>query len=419
MAISIHHHVTLVLFLPLLTVADQTSNISLGTSLVASNESSPWQSPSGEFAFGFRRIQNQDVYLLAVWFNKIPDKTIVWYANGDSPTPRGSKIELTTDGQFKLTGPKGQEIWPESRVDGVAYAAMLDTGNFVLVSRDSSYVWESFKHPTNTILPTQLLGIGSKLFSQQTENNYSKGWFQLRLTTDGDLLLNPIALPTEFAYQSYYRTDTSDAVDEMNSGYQLVFNESGYINVLLRNRNVVTLTKKTAVTRTGEYYYRATLDSDGIFTQYAHPKTRTNGRWVHNWIPVWLVPDDICSDVNGDAGSGPCGFNSYCRLDENRRLICDCLPGFFLRDANNKFNGCKQDTSQSCDQQRNSKPEDLYEMKEISNTYWPLLQKKKKNTYWPSSANFAQLQPLSEDDCSTLCLHDCNCVVAVIKEGSC
>lgn len=394
----------LFLLLPFFIFA-QARNISLGSSLTASDDSSPWQSPSGEFAFGFRRIVNQDSFLLAIWFNKIPDKTIVWYANGDNPAPQGSKIELTTDGHFKLTGPRGQEIWPETTVDDVSYAAMLDTGNFVLANKDSTYVWESFRNPTNTILPTQVLGIGAKLSSQQTENNYSMGRFQLRLKTDGDLVLNPIALLTEFAYQPYFRSNTSGAADEMNSGYQLEFNQTGYLNVVLRNRNLIALTKKIAIP-SGEYYYRATLDSDGIFMQYAHPKTKKNGSWVHNWFPVWFVPQDVCSDINGDAGSGPCGFNSYCRLDENRRPICDCLPGFSLYDPNKKFHGCKQDTMQNCEP-ISSKPEDFYRMEELP------------NAYWPTSANYEQLQPLNEDDCSKSCLYDCNCVVAVIKEGSC
>ncbi|KAJ4711693.1 Receptor-like protein kinase [Melia azedarach] len=229
--------------------------------------------------------------------------------------------------------------------------------------------------------------------------------FQLRLKTDGDLVLNPIALLTEFAYQPYFRSNTSGAADEMNSGYQLEFNQTGYLNVVLRNRNLIALTKKIAIP-SGEYYYRATLDSDGIFMQYAHPKTKKNGSWVHNWFPVWFVPQDVCSDINGDAGSGPCGFNSYCRLDENRRPICDCLPGFSLYDPNKKFHGCKQDTMQNCEP-ISSKPEDFYRMEELP------------NAYWPTSANYEQLQPLNEDDCSKSCLYDCNCVVAVIKEGSC
>jgi hypothetical protein len=38
-----------------------------------------------------------------------------------------------------------------------ASASMLDTGNFVLYDSDNQTIWESFKNPTDTILPTQQL----------------------------------------------------------------------------------------------------------------------------------------------------------------------------------------------------------------------------------------------------------------------
>ncbi|PHU30127.1 G-type lectin S-receptor-like serine/threonine-protein kinase RLK1 [Capsicum chinense] len=73
----------------------EASNITLGSSVVASGNSSAWLSPSGDFASGFHQI----------WFDKIPNKTLVWYANGDEPAPEGSKLELKTDGQVVLENP--------------------------------------------------------------------------------------------------------------------------------------------------------------------------------------------------------------------------------------------------------------------------------------------------------------------------
>lgn len=217
-------------------------------------------------------------------------------------------------------------------------------------------------------------------------------------------MLNPISLPSSYPYDPYFSSNTSDVAEEMNTGYQLVFNESGYLNVVLRNGKLVTLTKKTIIPA-GEHYYHATLDSDGILTQYAHPKTLTNGRWVRNWFTVWSVPNDICFNVTGDLGGGPCGFNIYRRLDKNKRPICECLPGFSLFVPTNKFSGCKQLTTRNCEQ-RSTMSKELYEMKEVH------------NTFWPTSANYEQLLPISEDECSLSCLNDCNCVVAVISEGS-
>ena len=80
-------------------------------------------------------------YLLAIWFNKIPEKTIVWSANGDNLVPTGSKVELTEGGQLVLSDPTGTGIWKSELVGlGVVHAAMLDTGNFVLASQDGGYL---------------------------------------------------------------------------------------------------------------------------------------------------------------------------------------------------------------------------------------------------------------------------------------
>lgn len=146
---------------PYLVNARTDNRVALGSSLLASDNSSSWKSPSGDFAFGFRLLDNQNLFLLAIWFDKIPDKTIVWYANGDNPAPKGSKLKLTNDGQLTLNNPQGQVIWKADSVgNGVAYASMLDTGNFILANGESLYLWESFKHPSDTILPSQVLEAG-------------------------------------------------------------------------------------------------------------------------------------------------------------------------------------------------------------------------------------------------------------------
>ncbi|KAI9128611.1 hypothetical protein K1719_000094 [Acacia pycnantha] len=58
-------------------LAQTTSNITLGTSLTTGEDDSFRASPSGEFAFGFKQIE-EDGFLLATWFNSIPEETIVW-----------------------------------------------------------------------------------------------------------------------------------------------------------------------------------------------------------------------------------------------------------------------------------------------------------------------------------------------------
>ncbi|XP_050110372.1 G-type lectin S-receptor-like serine/threonine-protein kinase RLK1 [Malus sylvestris] len=165
----------LFVFFPFSAMAQTYRNMSLGSSLTAQNDNSAsWQSPSGEFAFGFRQIGN-DGFLLAIWFNKIPDKTVVWSANGNSLVAQGSKVELTADGHLLLNDIAiGNDTFVASVGTGiVANAAMLDTGNFVLAKAHSNGLWESFGHPTDTILPPQTINQGSRLYAPYTSTNLS------------------------------------------------------------------------------------------------------------------------------------------------------------------------------------------------------------------------------------------------------
>ncbi|KAJ4712678.1 Receptor-like protein kinase [Melia azedarach] len=382
----------LLILLPYLSAA----NIILGSSLSTTGDNTSWLSPSGDFAFGFRQLKNSDLFLLAIWFDKIPDRTIVWHANGDNPAPRGSTLELTAGG-LSLKDPRGQAIRSLRPPKNVSGAAMLDTGNFVLraTANNSDYVWQSFKNPTDTILPTQLLDLDSILASKLTETNFSKGRFELHFS-NGSLRLIPVAWPSQFLYRSYYSSNTYSP-NSSESGYQLVFNESTGVHIVKSNGQIAQLPQWDPLSPTDDYYYRATLDFDGVFILYAYPK---NSAAKQNWLPLRIVPGNICTDIFNDLGSGACGFNSYCSL-QNGRPYCDCPPGYVFVDPNNRFSGCKPNYWQGCRPDDESKDaEELYEIREFNSVNWPL-------------GDYERLAPYSRTQCEKSCLHDCSCAVAV------
>ncbi|XP_039052647.1 G-type lectin S-receptor-like serine/threonine-protein kinase LECRK4 [Hibiscus syriacus] len=402
----------LLLLLPVSAVA-QTNNgrVEVGASLTANNDASPWLSPSGDFAFGFHQHQNVGVFLVSIWFDKIPGttKTLVWYAfeNG-SPVlaPAGSVIQLTGRNGLVLRNPRGEQLWrSDITMDEVGYAVMNDTGNFAIRSRNSDLLWQSFDRPTDTLLPTQIVEINGRLFSRRSENNFSQGRFLLSLQDDGNLVLSAVNLPTNLVYDGpYYSTSTNDAANYSNSGERLIFNESGEVYVLRKNNRRFSLaTGATLLTPTADFYQRATLDFDGVFAQYYYPK-RSSGE-DRKWSTVWSKPDNICLRV-GDKGSGACGFNSICSLNENGRPTCTCPPGFSLLDPDDKYGSCKQDVELSCRDDGGTAEEDLYDFKVLINTDWP-------------RSDYEQFQPYNEQDCQTSCLHDCMCAVAIFREDSC
>lgn len=146
MTYFIKYLLVLVLVLLIFPLHILAQTIPLGRSLIANDETTPWLSQSGDFAFGFKKIQSQNQFLLCIYYAKIKDATIVWYANGGNLVPGGSIAELNPQKGLILRDPKGKMIiWSTGRIgSNVAYAVMNDTGNFVLVGVDSSVLWESF-----------------------------------------------------------------------------------------------------------------------------------------------------------------------------------------------------------------------------------------------------------------------------------
>jgi hypothetical protein len=399
---AIFHILPVLILLPFLAIAQTNGTFPIGMSLTANDEVPSWLSPSGDFAFGFHQLDNKDQFLLSIWYAKIPDKTIVWYANGDNPAPRGSKVELTADGGLVLNDPQGKEIWRSEPIIGsVAYGVMNDTGNFVLESSNSNKLWQSFDYPTDTMLPTQTMMRGGVLSSRKSATNFSTGRFQFRLLNDGNLVLNTINLDTKFAYDAYYISDTYDGSNSSNSGYQVIFNESGYMYILIQNGQRSPLTPGKTVPAT-DFYHRATLDFDGVFAQYYHPKMSSNNG---NWSVVWSEPENICVKIVGGVGSGACGYNSICKLNEYGRPICKCPLGFSLLDPNDEYGSCIRDFNESCEEDEDS-VEDLYDFLMLIDTDWP-------------SSDYEELKPFNEEECKKSCLHDCMCATAIHRGDSC
>ncbi|PIN25194.1 Non-specific serine/threonine protein kinase [Handroanthus impetiginosus] len=403
----------LIFLSPLLSsvfVAGQSDcRITLNSALTARSNSPPWLSPSGEFAFGFRSPSgNKDLFLLSIWFNKVPELTIVWSKN-DHPVEEGSKIQLTSAGEFVLYDSRGHEIWKaRTGSQRSTCAAMLDSGNFVLMNGDSSnYIWESFDMPTDTFLPGQRLSMEGNLTSRQSESNYSDGRFQLRMQRDGNLVLYGIFLPTESVSGAYWASET-DLANPPDT--QLVFDEAGFIYLERGNKNILNVTKRPLGSRR-EFYYFARIDFDGAFRHYSRSRRNNavdTGRGSSAWSVVQTTPEDMCAAVLKDLGSGACGYNSYC-VNMDGTPNCFCPDGYSPLDPLNPHRGCRPNFElPSCQENGWESNVELVEFKELNNTDWPF-----------TDYELQTGPEIDKERCKEFCLRDCFCAAAIYNGNNC
>ncbi|TVU16222.1 hypothetical protein EJB05_39774, partial [Eragrostis curvula] len=122
-------------------------------------------SEGGDFVLGFFSPTNNSSTRLyiGIWYHNLPERerTVVWVANRDSPitTPSSAQLTITNSSELVLSDGKGRTLWTSAvnnaTAGGVgAVAVLLSSGNFVLRSSNGTDIWQSFDHPTDTILPT-------------------------------------------------------------------------------------------------------------------------------------------------------------------------------------------------------------------------------------------------------------------------
>lgn len=308
-------------------LAQTGSAISPGSSITAGSTHS-WVSPLGDFAFGFYHLSN-DLYLAGIWFDKIPEKILVWSANRDNPAPLDSVVQLNNTGHFEILSPTGSII-PSTFTEQKTPASsgqMQDDGNLVLKNANPEAVWQSFDWPTDTLLPGQVLGVDKKMFSARTSSDFSTGNFMLQMQSDGNLVLSNY-LFSNIGYWFTIATEVANTVLMFNnSASMFLTNGTSPIGQIFRN---LTVNDQAPIK---DYYHRATIGVHGDFRQYIHHKTDRN-----EWKKIWGAMSDPCL-VNT-----VCGLNGLCISSDNDTVTCDCLPGFVHLDPTDAMKGCRPKT---------------------------------------------------------------------------
>ncbi|MBA0726063.1 hypothetical protein Golax_001913, partial [Gossypium laxum] len=250
------------------------------------------------------------------------DNKVIWTANRDDPPLHANAtLTLNEKGLLLSSGVSGENkvvASPNDSAVSVFSASMLDSGNFVLYNKVNHTIWESFEHPTDTLLGgTNGVNLSLRLFLNST------GFLQLINNTDSSIYL-------EINYRFY---------QEVSYNYH--------------NENTTTTTSNDGIV------HSATLDVDGNFQLYTHQFEPSGGFRTSR---VSRALEDYCKVV------GFCGINSYCTFNDDR-AYCACLPGTDFIDPQRNTLGCKRNYSEAhCKGGKDNIP--LYNITPLQNIVW-------------------------------------------------
>ncbi|KAI8569086.1 hypothetical protein RHMOL_Rhmol02G0251300 [Rhododendron molle] len=127
-------------------------------------------SNDSNFGFGFTPTP-QDVTLFLLTVIYMGSSTIVWAANRASLVQNSDNFYFDDAGNAYLQR-GGSTVWSsDTGGKGVSAMELLDSGNLVLRGKDGGVVWQSFSHPTDTLLSNQEFSGGMRLVSAPDTNN--------------------------------------------------------------------------------------------------------------------------------------------------------------------------------------------------------------------------------------------------------
>ena len=276
-------------------------------------------SEQSRFALGFFNPQNSTLRYVGVWYNTIPEQTVVWVLNRDHPVNDTSGVlSIDTSGNLLLhRGNTTTHVWSTNAsalAVNTTVAQLLDTGNLVLIQNDIGkrvVLWQGFDYPTDNLIPYMKIGLYRKtgfnwfLTSWESQSDAETGTYSSRFNASGS--------PQIFLYQGSRRLWRSGHWNGLRfTGLPASKATSIVNNMFLNNQDEIsyTFTMVNASVLT-----RLMLDPNGYFQMSTWQES--TGKW---WS-FYTAPRDLCDRY------GRCGPNSNCD-DRAAEFECTCLPGF-------------------------------------------------------------------------------------------
>ncbi|VAH53744.1 unnamed protein product [Triticum turgidum subsp. durum] len=298
-------------------------------------------SKDGVFALGFFSPANSSKSLyVGIWFYNIPEssRAIVWVANRDNPATTASPatLAISVKSDLVLSDSEGHTLWMTKNnitadEDARASAVLLDTGNLVLRSPNGTVIWQSFDHPTDTILPGMRFLLSYKgrvmgrLVAWKGPDDPSVGDFSFGLDPDLDM-----QMVTWHGDKLYCRISVWNGASVSGGTYP---------------GNSSSVVYQTIVNTGDRFYLMYSVSDDSPYARIMLDYTGTMRLLTWNsYSSSWIATSERPSGGYGVYAS--CGLFGYSDFT-GPTPTCQCLDGF-EPDPMNSSRGCRRVEALKC-----------------------------------------------------------------------
>ncbi|XWS26222.1 hypothetical protein CRYUN_Cryun26dG0012800 [Craigia yunnanensis] len=317
-------------------------------------------SNNSEFGFGFNTISDVTLFLLVVVHRETTK--VIWVANRNFPVSNSDEFVFGKNGNV-LLHKGGSVVWTTNTGDkGVSAMVLQDSGNLVLQGNDGRVIWQSFAHPSDTLISNQEFSEGMRLISNPSSSNLS---YILEIKS-GDMVLSA-GYSTPQPYWSMGK-DTRRNINK-NGGEVTLATLDANSWSLFDERKVLLWQFKISDPIDANATWIAVLGSDGFISFYnLHAKGSSSTTKIPEdpcGTPEACAPYFVCSGPSGNTkcqcpsalSSGACrtGIASPCSQGKDSIGLVDAgtglnyfALGYVSPSSKNDLNGCRASCLSNC-----------------------------------------------------------------------
>lgn len=265
-------------------------------------------SNSSAFAFGF--FGTLDVSLFVLVVIHLSSYKVVWTADRGLLVRNSDKFVFEHSGNAYLQSGNGVVWVTNTTGQNVKAMELQDSGNLVLVGDDGRIVWQSFSHPTDTLLPGQVLVEGMKLKSFPNRLNL----FHYLGFVAGDLVLFAGFEPPQ-TYWSLSGEAPKNVTGKVHSA-SLVSNSWNF-----HDKSGVLLWKLVFSDHSDpKSFWVAILDPNGAISFYDLNKGKSTNP------EQFKIPHDPCGIPEPCDPYNVCFFENWCECPALLKSRFNCKP---------------------------------------------------------------------------------------------